>query len=151
MLALSICIIVLLPQLVAGLRRKGPAAHLTLLLMSICAVITLMAVLAIRHTAPVVSGDGRSLAPLVWPLLVWPVLGVCLLVPLYATLEQTCRACDLRLDSIVVQALALIFTAALWSEAQDATPVGIELGALALISVLFTRGIWLFTQTFVEK
>ena len=47
MLTLPIVIITLLPQLVAGSRRKGPAAHLTLLLLSVCAVTTLITVLTL--------------------------------------------------------------------------------------------------------
>ena len=144
MLTLPIVIITLLPQLVAGLRRKGPAAHLTLLLLSICAVTTLITVLTLSTPPAPTSRQTYYMVHL--PPLVWPVLGLCLLTPFYWAVEHVCSARDLRLDSVLVQALALTMAVALWGEAQGTSPLVIEFGASALVLALLSRGTWQLAQ-----
>ena len=149
MLTLPILIMMLLPQLVAGLRRKDPAAHLTLLLLSICAVTTLIAVSSLRASPAPASAQTYYVMHL--PTLVWPVLGLCLLTPFYWAVEHVCTTRDLRIDRVLVQALALTMTAALWGEAHDASPIVIELAATLLVLTLVSRGAWQITQARTEK
>jgi hypothetical protein len=141
MFTLIICAIILLPQSIATLRSVGPAIHLSLLLLSLCAGTAILTALAM-HNLPSTTSDQDEvyyvvhISPFGFAAII-----LCLVMPLYWIVDHFVASPHLRTDAILSQGIALSSAASL------AAPAGspfrmIEVGAVILLLVMLVRGTW---------
>lgn len=143
---LLISLIMFVPQLVAELRKAGPAAHLTLLLLSICAVTSVLSALAISSLSPPqLAGPETYYMSHITPI-GYAAVGLSILTPFYWAIEHICDGADFRTDIILVHSLALTFAAILCSSVLQSAFLLVEVFALCLIATLFLRAGWMLLQ-----
>ena len=147
MILLTLPLVLLLPQAVAAQRRAGPAIHLTLLLLGLCAATVVQASYALS-TSPraVVEYSETYITESLSPL-TYAVMALALLTPAYWGIEQFCPLRDTRIDVVLVQTLALSFAAVLSGGTQSLPHVLTEWTALALSLALGVRAVQSMTQT----
>ncbi|QUJ77200.1 hypothetical protein KDD17_04035 [Sulfitobacter albidus] len=146
MFAMLICL--LAPQGVAHLRGFGPAGHLTLLLLSLCAVTAVLAAAAFSA----LPGDLRATRDATYFVVTisplgYAMIGLTLLAPLYWAVEQLRPEARFSIDTALAQALALTMAAALsGSGAPTGAPRVAELASLALVLGMLARCGWLILR-----
>jgi hypothetical protein len=141
MFTLFICTIILLPQGIAALRRAGPATHLSLLLLSICAGTAFLTALAIRALPSATPQEAEVYYIVQMSPLGFAAMGLCLLTPLYWAIDHFLPKADYRIDAVLAQGLALTFAGSL--TASNGTPFRlIETGAVVLVAIMLARGSW---------
>jgi hypothetical protein len=140
---LLISLVMFVPQLVAELRKSGPAAHLTLLLLSICAVTSVLSALAISSQSPpqLAGPETDYITPIGYA-----AVGLSILTPFYWAIEHICDGADFQIDIILVHSLALTFAAILCSSVLQSAFLLVEVFALCLIATLFLRAGWMLLQ-----
>lgn len=138
MITLVFICIMLGPQLFAGHRSVGPAAHLTLLLFSMCIVTASLAAVALQaFPAPPPSEDAQYYVGDLNPLS-YATIGLALLTPFYWAVEHFSPDADMRIDEVLAQTLALAFTAVILGGPHQM----MELATLVLTIALLARALW---------
>mgnify|MGYP003648016369 FL=1 len=151
MILLTLPLVLLLPQAVAAQRRAGPAIHLTLLLLGLCAATVVQASYALSTSpAAMVARSETYITESLSPL-TCAVMALAILTPAYWGIEQFRPRRDTRIEVVLVQALALTFTAVLSGGTQSLPHVLTEWAALALCLALGVRAIQTMAQTDTEN
>lgn len=140
MTTLVLLAVITLPQLWAARRRFGPAAHLTLLMLSLSLIMALYV-----WGGFLTSTTAEAATPLALNLtyLGFAAMGTAGLVPLFWALEQMFPTYDFSIATVLAQALGLVFTATLlpvWGQLAALPPL-LEGGALALVIALYGVGL----------
>jgi|GEM_PF-2807699 hypothetical protein len=136
MINLGLITVMTFPQLLAARRRYGPAAHLTLLLLSLVSVAAFFVFVPLQSA----MGSEQTPAPNL-NYLGFAAIGLAGLVPLFWALEQMFPTYNFVVATLLAQALGLLFTAALVLLSSSALPSLLEGAALALVLALYGAGL----------
>lgn len=134
----GLIVTLLVPQLWAALGRYSPAAHLTLLLLSLIAITSAVVFLGLQLSS---APQGQS-TPLKLSYIGLSTIGLAGLVPLFWALQQMFPSYRFAFVTVLAQALGLTFTAVLLTVAAgSAVPSVLEWGTLALVIALYGAGL----------
>lgn len=138
MIPAILCLCLFAPQVFAGWRGFSPAAHLTLLLLSLTVVSSALVSLTAGSADPLHAQD----AP---PLMSYATIGLALLAPLYWVIEPLLPRRTTAVAAILAQTLSLCFAAAiagsLHKVAQPLTQ-WLALGLVAGLLALAVSALW---------
>jgi hypothetical protein len=138
MINLGMIIVMLAPQILAGRRRYGPAAHLTLLLFSLVAITAFFVFAPLAPPEPLQTGSGD----LNLTYLGFSAIGLAGLVPLFWALEQMFPTYDFTIATVIAQVLGPVLTACLLLLSRgSAMPSLLEWAALGLVVALYGVGL----------
>jgi len=151
MILLTLPLVLLLPQAVAAQRRAGPAIHLTLLLLGLCAATVVQASYALSTSPGAMAERSETYITENLSPLTYAVMALALLTPAYWGIEQFYPRRDSRIEVVLVQTLALTFAAALSGGTQSLPHVLTEWAALALCVALGVRAIQTMAQADAEN
>ena len=146
MILLTLPLVLLLPQAVASQRRAGPAIHLTLLLLGLCAATVVQASYALSTSTGAMAEHPETYITESLSPLTCAVMALALLTPAYWGIEQFRPRRDTRIEVVLVQTLALTFAAVLSGGTQSLPHALTEWAALALSLALGLRAIQTMAQ-----
>lgn len=136
---LGILTVLLGPQAWAMSKRFGPAAHLTLLFISLISI-TAFTVFFASQLAPPSDAVVRPEVTLTYIGIAG--IGLAGLVPLFWALEQMFPTYSFAVATVLAQALSLTFTATLLTLSSGvALPSALEWAVLALVAALYAAGL----------
>jgi len=137
MINLGLITVMTFPQLLAARRRYGPAAHLTLLLLSLVSVAAFFVFVPLQSA----MGSEQTPAPNL-NYLGFAAIGLAGLVPLFWALEQMFPTYDFTITTLIAQALGPVLTAStLLVSRGGSLPSLLEWAALALVISLYAAGL----------
>lgn len=110
--AITLCALILAPQAIAGWRGFDPAAHLTLLLLSLTLVSSVLVSLAGQAVPPAATDSATSIHPVEFTGISYAAVGLAILAPLFWAIEPRCTTRDKAVANVLVQTLALCFACA---------------------------------------
>ena len=151
MILLTLPLVLLLPQAVAAQRRAGPAIHLTLLLLGLCAATVMQASHALSTSPGAIAERSETYITERLSPLTYAVMALAFLTPAYWGIEQFYPRRDSRIEVVLVQTLALTFTAVISGGTQSLPHVLTEWTALALSLTLGVRAIQTMAQADTEN
>lgn len=145
MIHLTLCLFIFGPQAFAGWRGFSPAAHLTLLLLSL--TVASSALLSLTAGAP----DPLPTSQNALPAIGYATVGLAMLAPLYWAIEPLLPSKTTAIAAVLVQSLALCFAAAIWGKLHNLAQPLTEWFAVGLVAGLFAIALSVLWHSYLRK